>query len=264
MKFLCLHGKGTSAEIFEMQTGAVFSLHAQFLVAETITEGFRNLLPKHFDYDFLEGEKEVPPAPLIAKVFPGPYMSYLTDYSVSSIEEQHEFIMNIVDEEGPFDGVMGFSQGASLAASILIHHQIEKPWLPPPFRVAVFLCATYAHSRNSLDGKDVTDKVPASGLPDRRRSTDSGYSSDDNSARDSIRVFYADSTKARIQIPTAHLYGENDSYLHESLEIVDLCDQRLSLEFKHKGGHEVPMDAVSNKKIRDIIAMTCERGETFS
>jgi len=247
MKFLCLHGKGTSAEIFEMQT-----------------EGFRNLLPEHFDYDFLEGEKEVPPAPLVAKVFPGPYMSYLTDYSVGSIEEQHEFIMNIVDEEGPFDGVMGFSQGASLAASILIHHQIEKPWLPPPFRVAVFLCAIYAHSRNSLDGKDVTDKVPASELPDRRRSTDSGYSSDDDSGRDSIRVFYADSTKARIQIPTAHLYGENDSYLHESLEIVDLCDQRLSLEFKHKGGHEVPMDAVSNKKIRDIIAMTCERGETFS
>jgi len=247
MKFLCLHGKGTSAEIFEMQT-----------------EGFRNLLPAHFDYEFVEGENEVPPAPGIAKVFPGPYLSYLADYSVGSIEEQHRFIMDIVTEEGPFDGVMGFSQGASLAASILIHHQIETPWLPPPFRVAIFLCATYPHSRNSVDGEDVTDKVPMSELPGRRSSTDSGYSSDEDSAKDSIRVLYANSTKARIQIPTAHLYGENDQYLHESLEVVDLCDQRLSIEYKHKGGHEVPMDAVSNKKIRDIIAMTCERGETFS
>jgi len=247
MKFLCLHGKGTSAEILEVQT-----------------EGFRNLLPGHFDYEFVEGENEVPPAPGVAKVFPGPYFSYLTDYSVGSIEEQHRFIMDIVAEEGPFDGVMGFSQGASLAASILIHHQIETPWLPPPFRVAIFLCATYPHSRNSVDGKDVTDKVPTSELPGRRSSTDSGYSSDEDSAKDSIRVLYANSTKARIQIPTAHLYGENDQYLHESLEVVDLCDQRLSIEYKHKGGHEVPMDAVSNKKIRDIIAMTCERGETFS
>ncbi|MCJ1318878.1 hypothetical protein MMC15_004210 [Xylographa vitiligo] len=228
------------------------------------SEGFRNLLPEHFSYEFLEGEKEVAPAPGVAKVFPGPYLSYLTDYSVGSIEEQHQYIMDIVAEEGPFDGIMGFSQGASLAASILMHHQIEKPWLPSPFRVAIFLCATYAHSRTPVDGEDVTHKVPTSELPSRRQSTDSGYDSDEDSAKDSIRVLYARSTKARIQIPTAHLYGENDSYLHESLEVLDLCDPRLALEFKHKGGHEVPMDTESNKKIRDIIAMTCERAETFS
>ena len=145
-----------------------------------------------------------------------------------------------------------------------MHHQIEKPWLPSPFRVAIFLCATYAHSRTPVDGEDVTHKVPTSELPSRRQSTDSGYDSDEDSAKDSIRVLYARSTKARIQIPTAHLYGENDSYLHESLEVLDLCDPRLALEFKHKGGHEVPMDTESNKKIRDIIAMTCERAETFS
>ena len=148
--------------------------------------------------------------------------------------------------------------------AVLLHHQIEKPWLPPPFRVAIFLCATYAHSRTTVDGEDVTHKVPTNELPSRRTSTDSGYSSEEDSAKDSIRVLYANSTKARIQIPTAHLYGENDSYLHESLEVLDLCDPRLALEFKHKGGHEVPMDMTSNKKIHDIIATTCERGETFS
>ena len=147
---------------------------------------------------------------------------------------------------------------------VLLHHQIETPWLPPPFRVAIFLCGTYAHSANGKDGKDITNTVPEDELPQKRRSTDSGYSSDEQSVKDSIRIFYADSTKARIRIPTAHLYGENDSYLHESLELADMCDPRLAVEVKHQGGHEVPMDAISNKKIRDMIAITCERGATFS
>ena len=69
-------------------------------MAKTGAEGFRNLLPEHFSYEFLEGEKEVAPAPGVAKVFPGPYLSYLTDYSVGSIEEQHQYIMDIVAEEG--------------------------------------------------------------------------------------------------------------------------------------------------------------------
>ena len=83
-----------------MQSGASCSFETEFRVAKTFAEGFRNLLPNHFTYDFLEGETECPPAPGIEKVCRGPYMSYLSDYSVGSIAGQQKFIMDIVAEEG--------------------------------------------------------------------------------------------------------------------------------------------------------------------
>ena len=94
-----------------------------------MTEAFRQLLPDDWEYVFLDGEKEHPPAPGVEKVFPGPYWSYLTDYTTKSMAEQHDYILQIANEEGnetlrslsisfskwltflgPFDAVLGFSQ----------------------------------------------------------------------------------------------------------------------------------------------------------
>lgn len=36
--------------------------------------------------------------------------------------EAYEYIYSIIEEDGPFDGVMGFSQGAALASSLIIRH----------------------------------------------------------------------------------------------------------------------------------------------
>ena len=65
-----------------------------------LTEGFRRLLPDDYEYVFLDGEKEHPPAPAVEKVFPGPFWSYLTDYAVKSMAEQHEFVLQAVRDEG--------------------------------------------------------------------------------------------------------------------------------------------------------------------
>jgi len=57
------------------------------------------------------------------------------------VKEAHDLLAAVIAEEGPFDGVVGFSQGASLAASYAIQHQINFPDQPPPFRFAVlFSC----------------------------------------------------------------------------------------------------------------------------
>lgn len=50
------------------------------------------------------------PAPGVDAVYPGPYMAWFPDPSTESISETLEIIDDIVEDEGPFDGIMGFSQ----------------------------------------------------------------------------------------------------------------------------------------------------------
>jgi len=247
MKILCLHGKGTNSEIFEMQT-----------------ENFRQLLPSNYQYTFIDGEYEAAPAPGIDNVFPGPYRRYLPDNSVESTAEQHGFISEIIAEEGPFDGVLAFSQGASLIASILLHHEIEKPLSRPPFRFAVFICSTYAHSARVSLGKDVTEHVKPEDRPKSRESFDSGYSSDQNTADNSVHLFCVEVEKARIQIPTAHIYGNEDPLRHESIEVELMCNKNLAVSYAHKGGHDIPMDEPTSKCISDVIHLATKLCETIS
>jgi Serine hydrolase (FSH1) len=93
---LGLHGMGTNADIFRAQTAS-----------------FRSILPSHYTFHFPEGEYEYPAADGIAEIYPGPYLCwYPFPPTLENVSEAHELIWNIIEEDGPFDGVMGFSQGA--------------------------------------------------------------------------------------------------------------------------------------------------------
>jgi pimeloyl-ACP methyl ester carboxylesterase len=54
--------------------------------------------------------------------------------------------------------VIGFSQGASLALSILYHHEINQPHKPPPFRFAVFICSVLSVSPDPEFNADIIAK----------------------------------------------------------------------------------------------------------
>jgi hypothetical protein len=87
---------GTNADIFQAQTAS-----------------FRALLPSYFTFDFLEGEHDCAAADGIAEVYPEPYTCwYPYPPTLDNVRDAHEMIWNIIAEDGPFDGVMGFSQGA--------------------------------------------------------------------------------------------------------------------------------------------------------
>ena len=94
--------KGTNSEIMEMQTGNAQLLEQQTRTSsiKTSAENFRQLLPVHYEFAFFDGDFEGPPAPGVDKVFPGPYRRYLLDNSVESTAEQHEFIKEIMEDEG--------------------------------------------------------------------------------------------------------------------------------------------------------------------
>jgi hypothetical protein len=59
-------------------------------------------------------------APGIASVFQGPYFVWHEKYDPKSVEKVHDYLQSVIEEDGPYDGIIGFSEGAALAASYLL------------------------------------------------------------------------------------------------------------------------------------------------
>lgn len=118
-----------------------------------------------------------------------------------------------VETEGPFDGVIGFSQGASLAVMFMVSYAHLHPNAPLPFTCAIFLsrAATY-------------DPVSwrCNGSIRRLENMPSGHDP--------------------IPIPVAAIWGRHDldyvqeeGHLTPNVFLESLCEKVV-----HGGGHEVP------------------------
>ena len=156
----------------------------------------------------------------ISALFPNDqYFAYYDPTSVTSILQAVEDLSAYVATEGPFDGVMGFSQGAALAAMLLARDSS-----PVPFSFAIFLCA---------------------GLPLCEASLRKGV----------IRHLDPRVDGEVIRVPTAHIVGAKDDSLEACLALKDLCYERVRALFDHGAGHEVP---VSPKGITGDMAKCAE------
>jgi hypothetical protein len=60
-----------------------------------------------------------------------------------------DFFENVLDQEGPFDGVIGFSQGAEVVISYLWDSKRRDPLGSPPFRFAVLFSPVVAFSSDT-------------------------------------------------------------------------------------------------------------------
>ena len=101
------------------------------------------------EFHFIEGECEAAPVEGITQFYEGPYLSFYpwpprmdeAEYD-DTRERAYELIYEAIEEDGPFDAILGFSQGASLACLFLQQHARKNPYDPPwsLFRYAVFIC----------------------------------------------------------------------------------------------------------------------------
>ena len=101
------------------------------------------------EFHFVEGECESTPVEEVTQFYQGPYLSFYpwpprmqeAEYD-DTRERAYELIYEAIEEDGPFDAILGFSQGASLAYSFLQQHATKHPYDPPwsLFRCAVFVC----------------------------------------------------------------------------------------------------------------------------
>ena len=132
------------------------------------------------------------------------YYDYKSASSVSNAVSQLEIYIN---EEGPFDGIIGYSQGASLAATYLLKCCQDHPSQPLPVKCAVFI------SGGCFDPQSLK--------------------SDD--------LQWIDAKEPLLNLPTAHIWGRNDTVWPGSAEgLYVACHEPLRQMYVHDEGHNIP------------------------
>lgn len=134
------------------------------------------------------------------------------------------------EEEGPFDCILGHSDGAVIAATFVVgrlNESAEGNKMVVP-KCAVFLNGAAPHT---ADGK--------------------GW-------------LLADECGRLITIPTCHVVAWNDALVDQSIALYHLCEEDLASIVDHGRGHAIPRDDKSCKlivrAIRDLVERTGDSG----
>ncbi|KAK0757889.1 hypothetical protein N5P37_009181 [Trichoderma harzianum] len=269
MRILCLHGLGTNSKILESQLTTL-----------------RSRLPSEWEFEFLDGEVEAQPAPGVSEYFPGPYLCYYDDPTPQAVQDAVDMIMDVVQEDGPFDAILGFSNGAALAATV-IAAGMEKDPSDPPFKAAIFICPTMPFRLDSGPLRvTVTDPDTITAIRhdlDEEANKTYDWLSDPETAgimdefeKKKKRLDYSDLSRlpqtvelllryhpdvqARmLHIPTVHVIGDQDEYNEQGHKFTQLCDPKLRKIITHGGGHHSPKEKGAILKTCQAMEWACDR-----
>lgn len=115
-----------------------------------------------------------------------------------------------IEAEGPFDGAIGFSQGAALISTYLLKWASEHPGRPLPLQCAIFFSASRPLD---IDALRIGELKWAESDPD----------------------------KAMLLLPTAHIWGaQDDKFQDQCKALSSLCDEARREVYIHGEGHEIP------------------------
>ncbi|KAI1342768.1 hypothetical protein F5Y15DRAFT_268197 [Xylariaceae sp. FL0016] len=186
MRFLCFHGRGTNARIFEQQTARI-----------------REALGREHEFVFIDGPVAASPAVGLEKGDDHYFQWVGGDWN-----QRHELYKDLIDfieSQGPFDSLMAFSEGGSVAAQMLIEDSCH--------HFGNFKCAVFFSAPIPLD-----PELVARGI-----------------------IVEASRPAALAGIPTAHIWSEaGEIYPGAGREWVSCCDADMREEVVHNLGHEVP------------------------
>ncbi|KAF4589048.1 citrinin biosynthesis oxidoreductase CtnB [Ophiocordyceps camponoti-floridani] len=240
-RILCLHGGGTNARIFRMQTRA-----------------FKHHIGQQFRFVFAQAPFPSKPGPDVTSVYSeyGPFRSWLRPYREGEDAEKCgaeasdlicESIANAIREDdelgatGDVVGVLGFSQGARMAASLLYNQQLGASTIVrwPKFRFAVLLAGR---------GKLVwlmPDLPRPEGVVDPIQPVGAMPVDMDAPGWDDLKL------RDKLQLPTVHVHGLTDDGLpfHRQL-VLRYCLPGSSTVIEWQGEHRVP---IKTKDVRPVV-----------
>ncbi|CAK7562586.1 MAG: hypothetical protein SEPTF4163_000434 [Sporothrix epigloea] len=276
MRVLCLHGKGTSGDIFRSQTAAL-----------------RAKLDRSFEFNFVDGPIETSPAPGLDKLFDAGSKAYAwwTTDSAQAIRSAHAWLDDYIATHGPYDALMGFSQGCQLISSYLMQRTRDLGTSPPPertlllpFRGAIFVCGGLSFVALAALSVDVPDKALAieKGSIEALRAKTKLFRElvsqpsqiqrgvglwDDTSmlVHDpgaplpldndvfgmDYSLFGSFPKDLYINIPTVHVYGSRDPRYPAALQLAYTCPKRSM--YDHGGGHDIPRTTEVSECIAEMI-----------
>ena len=130
-----------------------------------------------------------------------------------------EYLHNIMEDEGPFEGVIGISEGASVAATLLIEdiQACKAKQERSHFRCGIFYIGAPAW------------------WPD------------------GTRAWLAEEHGQMIDLPTCHVMGANDVFKAGAEALLKICDSDKTLVIADPGGHRIPQDYDTNKLMADWV-----------
>ncbi|KAL9079420.1 MAG: hypothetical protein Q9159_007723, partial [Coniocarpon cinnabarinum] len=189
-----------------------------------------------WEYEFIHGEHICGPTNGIDHVYPGPYRGYYITPTTQHVEEAHMLLDEVIEENGPFDAVMGYSQ------------QIRKH--TSPFQLMIFIHGSLPFSITCEHGVNVSElsESPAAAA---RRVDFLSFVDDGTKGLDLPRRtpdtspywrFHPDADPERIQIPTAHIYGRADPLQLQNLGLIRLCRSDATFVKATDAGHVMPRD----------------------
>ncbi|GFF25916.1 hypothetical protein IFM61606_09581 [Aspergillus udagawae] len=206
MRILCLHGAGTNSrdnpEI----------INAANLMFEA---AIRYELGDNHTYDFVEGTIPWQMYPGVERIaLEGESMYAFMDpqepeTGVTAYQNLEEYL----EDEGPYDGIIAFSQAATMILTYLAYVARQKALglhTIAPFRFAIFLSIV----QSPLDYEALQ--------------------------RGHVIEIRPEHAKGAVDIPTVHIWGALDDNTEGASRAAEVCRDDMKWIYVHERGHEVP------------------------
>ncbi|KAH9909897.1 serine hydrolase FSH [Xylariomycetidae sp. FL2044] len=241
MKFLCLPGAYGSADKFQVQLAPLVNEllsdgTASFRFIDAPCEavppkGFEDFFGKPPYYRFIEpDDKEAEGTDALSRIRDFPECDTPEDTirelfkegvasSVLSAARAIHFLFGIMEREGPFEGIIGYSEGATVAATLLLAEQrrLEQTGREPMIKCAIFFA-----------GWPPLDPL-------------------------TFAMVLADESDTMLDLHTCHIIGSLDPYVAGSMALYNVCEPDTAHIFDHGKGHTLPRDKEVIKELGNVI-----------
>ncbi|ETW01248.1 hypothetical protein H310_06832 [Aphanomyces invadans] len=218
LRILCLHGGRSNSIVVSLQVSGfvqAFGPAAEFV---ELDGPFPASGPPEEDILNLFGEDD--------SYFEWWDANSHTDKAYPGWERSVEYLQREIATQGPFDVIIGFSQGAMMA-TLATAHYMEKHSVP--YKAIVLVCGMW----------------PQDGMPDMYSAASPG--------------------KPQLAFPSFHIMGEKDFMYEESKAQVDYFSEATRHVYSHSQGHRFPplpqykdMYKEIAQKIRSVCARPLE------
>ena len=229
----------------------------------------------------------------MAAIYPEPYLCYYPLPTPELVRAAHEQVLEVIEEEGPIDAIIAFSQGAALAASMLLQQAKEKPH-EDLIGMAIFVSASLPFDLDDETGADIwrstqdsskrslaavsdplsqkfAKQAPSGTVRPGEFCGELGFDNapgipDDpyNFEGQLLRRYHPAQLPFGIQIrvPSLHVFGTQDPYLGQARLLVELCDEKMRSTMIHDGGHSVPRGTAFRQSLVSAISSMAD-GASF-
>lgn len=136
-----------------------------------------------------------------------------------TVSMAHDYMQQVMDHHGPFHGVIGASEGAVAAASVLIRdlEMCRENNCKSSFKCGIFMV---------------------------------GFPAIDNFGR---WILSDDGSDLRITVPTCHIIGDQDPVACAGIALMNTCDPDSRVLISHERGHCIPHESEIMSRVGDFV-----------